>query len=190
MAKRKLKKRLRANPSRPTVHDRRNQTSMPGTVSLVVDDPYGVEPGDKIIVMRSLRDDPLAAMHNSRQVDEAQFLAGRHWQRQHETAELGVIKAIDPTKEAVDGGRFAEPLTDEKAKALGALARSARLLGLEGNAIVNDILGAGMTVRQAAEKRNLSTEQERKYVGRRFRECLDTLAHFFGYASRGPASMS
>jgi hypothetical protein len=36
---------------------------------------------DTIRVMRNLRDDPLAGMHSRKQIDDAQFKAGRDWQR-------------------------------------------------------------------------------------------------------------
>jgi hypothetical protein len=55
-------------------------------------------------------------------------------------------------------------------------------LGLEGEAIVRDVLGRGMPLLHAAAARKLTTERELIYFGGRFRECLDTLALVFGYA--------
>jgi hypothetical protein len=40
-----------------------------------------------------------------------------------------------------------------------------------------------MSIAQAACDRGLSSETDRKYIGR-FRECLSTLALRFGYANR------
>lgn len=47
-----------------------------------------------------------------------------------------------------------------------------------------DVLGAGLSITQAACSRGLSSEADRKYTGKRFRECLSTLAVRFGYANR------
>lgn len=149
---------------------------------ILADDPY--EAGTKITVIRSLRDDPLAAMHNAKQIDQAQFVAGRHWQRAYELSEIGGVRAIDPTKEAVDGGQIAQAtITDSQIKAFRDLQRAMRALGLEGEILIRDILAMHLTVTLAAEKRGLYSEMEKKYVGRRFRECLDTLAIEFGYVS-------
>src|SRR3974390_2897019 len=87
------------------VHDRRAEL-LPfrdtETAVEVVDDPYG--PG-KIDVVRSVRDDPLAGLRARRFIDEAQFVAGRHWQQCWEDSEIGQVRAIDTTKEPVDGGK-------------------------------------------------------------------------------------
>jgi hypothetical protein len=174
----------RARYSPPTVHDRRAQDApsnmLVGTVT--VDDPYG-SAFDKIVVFRNLRDDPLAAMHDAGQIGQHQFIAGRHWQKCYELSEMGGARAIDPTKEAVDGGRIPEPLSDAKCRALGDLAKARQALGLEGGAIIMDVLGRHMTIALCCDARGLTSERERNYLGRRFRECLDTLAIEFGYAS-------
>ena len=185
-SKRKRKAIYPEAESRAAVHDRRTQDAargaMLGTITVV--DPFGKDAFEKIVVFRNLRDDPLAAMHDANQVDQAQYMAGRHWQKCYELSELGGASAIDPTKEAVDGGRAPEPLSDATCKALSDLARARKALGLEGGALINDILGSHMTIVQAATARGLSSERERNYIGRRFRECLDTLAVEFGYAMR------
>ena len=187
MASRRLRRAQTAGkPDTERVHDRRasdtNRNALIGTI--VVDDPHGTEAFEKLVVFRNLRDDPLAALHDAKQIDQAQFVAGRHWQKCYELSELGGARAIDPTKEAVDGGRCPEPLSDAKCRALGDLAKARGALGLEGGAIVHDVLGCHMTLAMASDRRGLTTQRERDYIGRRFRECLDTLAIAFGYAMR------
>lgn len=147
-----------------------------------VDDP---ENGEKITVLRSLRIDPLAALHARRQIDEAEYYAGRHWQRAYELAELGGSRAIDPTREAVDGGKYPEPLSDIQARAFNELATASKALGMEGESIVKDVLARGMPILHVAAARGLTTERELLYIGKRFRECLNTLAVTFGYAMKG-----
>jgi len=168
------------------IHERLAQDLPRGSITapIVVDDPHGIETGEKIVVLRSLRNDPIAAMHARGQVDQAQFAAARHWQRCHERVEVGGASAIDPAKEAVDGGPgYPEPLTDAMRRAAHDLARAGRALGQEGEAIVRDVLGAGMTLLLAAAARGLTTERELIYFGGRFREALETLAKVFGYTN-------
>jgi hypothetical protein len=172
----------------PAIHDRRATDLLQNAVvaPITVDDPHALNPGDKIVVMRSLRDDPLGAMHASNQIDEAQYMAGRHWQKAFELSEVGGAKAIDPTREAVDGGQIAQSsITDSQRRAFADLIKASRALGMEGEAIVRDILGRHMTVALTAAKRGLHGERERLYIGRRFREALETLAQTFGYVRRG-----
>jgi hypothetical protein len=184
MASRRLRRARVASAQLVKIHDRRATETAEnlhlGTIT--VDDPYG-SAFDKIVVFRNLRDDPLAAMHDRHQVNDAQFFAGRHWQKCYELSELGGARAIDPTKESVDGGRMPEPLSDAKCRALGDLAKARQALGLEGGALVHDVLGRGMALVECADARGMSTRGETEYLGRRFRECLDTLAIAFGYAS-------
>src|SRR3569833_1982878 len=90
----------------PTVkiHDRRAKApKIAGAITAVVDDPYGTIPGEKIAVTRAIRDDPLAEFHARKQIDDAMMAAGRTWHQHHENSEIGGVRAIDPTKEAVDG---------------------------------------------------------------------------------------
>lgn len=167
------------------VHDRRSTdlTRNAQVSPAVVDDPYSTI-GEKIQVTRSLRDDPLAWMDSRGFLHPSQLAAGRRWQAILERAQIGGVKAIDPTKEAVDGKRIPEPITDGQIKATKQLAEADRELGLEGCALVRDILEHRMTVAVAAARRGLTKEPEVKYLGRRFRECLDTLAKLWGLATK------
>jgi len=166
-------------------HDRR-ATDLPinaKVAPVVADDPY--ERGAKLTVLRSLRDDPLAAMHNAKQIDQAQFVAGRHWQRAFELAEVGGMRAVDLTRERVDGGRIAQAtISDAQIRAFADLKRAMAALGLEGESVIKDFLGRGWCLRDIAARRGAQSERERSYIGWRLRECLDTLAVEFGYAAR------
>lgn len=147
-----------------------------------VDDPF--EPGAKVLTFRSLRNDPLAALRAAGQVDETQYLAGRHWQHCYEMAELGGARAIDTTREVVDGGQIAQAtITDQQIKAFGDLAKAITALGMEGDILIRDFLGRGLTLSDIATKRGADTERQRRYLGDRLREALQTLSIVFGYAS-------
>ena len=92
--------------------------------AIEVDDPMGLDPGDKIVTLRSIRNDPLARLHTHRQIDEAQYQGGRAFQDDWEKAERGP-QAVDPSREYVDGGQRREPITERQRKA-GAAAEPRR----------------------------------------------------------------
>lgn len=162
---------------RPMANMRRKGEVAP----VMVEDPHA--PADKIVALRTLRDDPLAALHHNKMIDDAQYQAGRHWQLAYESADIGTIRSIDLSRERVDGGCGPElTVNDRTSRGLAELAKATTALGLEGEAIVRDVLGERMTFAVAAARRGLATEAERKYIGRRFRECLETLALVYGYA--------
>ena len=145
-----------------------------------VDDPW--EPGTKITVARSLRDDPLARLHVRDQIDDAQYHAGRRYQDDFYTAERGP-RAIDTTREAVDGGRrTSDPITDTQMSAVHRLIGVHNDLGHVGTGIVQDVLVHGQNMAQIAARRGSRGERWERYYGMKFRECLNSLAVFYGLA--------
>jgi hypothetical protein len=181
------KARRKGKPYDPNVkvHDRRAHDLLRNAQVTIdeVDDPLALNPGDKIVVLRSTRNDPLADMKSKGQIDQCDYVAGRHWQAAYEHAEIGGVRAIDPSKEAVDGGRLPEMLTDQQRRAVQDLKAARLALGPEGNSLVTDVLAKNWTISQAAAERGRYGEAERKYIGKRFRECLATLAKRFGYSN-------
>lgn len=147
-----------------------------------VDDPYALEKGDRIVAFRSLRDDSLARMHASKQVDDAQYEAGRAWQRDYEIMEIGGASAIDPTKEAVDGGKQPEMFTDRQRIASKNLARAATHLGALQEGIVRDVLTRRMFPSDVARARGFVSERHVAHFAWLFRCSLDTLAEVYGFA--------
>jgi hypothetical protein len=60
-------------------HDRRSR-DLPlnaEVAAIEVDDLLALEPGEKIVTLRSIRNDPLGRLHSHRQIDEAQSQGGR-----------------------------------------------------------------------------------------------------------------
>jgi hypothetical protein len=166
------------------VHDRRS-TDLPRNAEVAaieVDDPLGLEPGEKIVTLRSLRNDPLGRLHSYRHIDEAQYQGGRAFQDDWEKAERGP-RAVDPTREYVDGGRAREPITERQRKAVLRLNRAERELGADGSALVHEVLILGMTMEQVGQRRGLLGQRWIDYFARRFRECLDRLALLYGFAT-------
>lgn len=147
--------------------------------AIEVEDPY--ETGGKIVTLRNLREDPLGRLHDRRQIDEAQYLAGREFQADWERAEKGP-QAIDPSKEAVDGGCMPDPIDEGQTKALVRINGVLRQLGADGSAIVHDVLVHGLTMEKIANRRELAGQKWVEYFGKRFRECLDCMAEYYGLA--------
>jgi len=142
----------------------------------IVDDPYS-DNGERLEVTRSIRDDPLAAMHSRKEIDDAQFHAGRRYEKYAEHAEIGNIRAIDPSKESVDGGRFCEPITDEQIAAVRHLSAAAGVLGKRGEWLIREILVRRVTFRQIDPG---MTDREMSKLRSRFFECLEDLAGHWG----------
>ena len=166
------------------IHDRRSR-DLPRNAEVAaveVDDPLALEPGEKIVTLRSIRNDPLGRMHTHRHVDEAQYQGGRAFQDDWEKAERGP-RAVDPTREYVDGGRAREPITESQRKAVLRLNRAERELGAVGSALVHEVLILGLTMEQIAQRRELRGQRWIDYFARRFRECLDRLALIYGFAT-------
>jgi hypothetical protein len=176
--------RRRRSLRAPKVHDRRSRDlPLNAEVALVeVDDPLALEAGEKIVALRSIRNDPLARLHARGQINEAQYRGGRAFQNDWERAERGP-QAIDPTREHVDGVQVREPITEGQRKAVLRLNRVERELGADGSALVHNVLVDGMTMEQVGQRRDLTTQRWKDYFSRRFQECLDRLALIYGFTT-------
>jgi hypothetical protein len=166
------------------VHDRRSRDLLRNAevAAIEVDDPLGLEPGDRIVTLRSIRNDPLGRLHSRRQIDEAQYQGGRAFQDDWEKAERGP-QAVDPGREYVDGGEMREPITERQRKAVLRLNRVERELGADGSALVHEVLILGMTMDQVGQRRGLRSQRWSDYFARRLQECLDRLALIYGFAT-------
>ena len=166
------------------VHDRRAH-DLPRNAEVAaveVDDPLALEAGEKIVALRSIRNDPLARLQSHHQIDEAQYRGGRAFQHDWERAERGP-QAVDPTREYVDGVQVREPITEGQRKAVLRLNQVERELGADGAALVHDVLVHGLTMEQIGQRRGLSSQRWKDYFSRRFQECLDRLALIYGFAN-------
>jgi hypothetical protein len=174
------KARVARKPTEPTPHDRRATDLLRNAqvAVAVVPDPYG-EPGEKITVLRSLRDDILQEMLSRGEIDQAQFDAGRKYERYAEQAEIGNVQAVDPRKEAVDGGRGYEGLTDRQINAVRCLSEAARVLGAKGEAVVRTILIDRRRFNHLGDTRAVVAQTRV-----RFFTYLEILAEFWGCATR------
>ena len=137
----------------------------------LVDDPE--HPGRYSPAMRSTRDDPVAGLYARRAIDTAQMSAARIWQGHWEAAHGCVVRAIDPTREPVDGhGAAADAFSDRQRDAVLELRAVSVVLGWEGDRIVRLVLADRLTIIELSER----IHRPAKYSGLRFRECLETMA--------------
>lgn len=166
------------------IYDRRSR-EVPFNAEIAeveIDNPLALDPGEKIVAIRSIRSDPLGRLHSHHQIDEAQYRGGRAFQNDWERAERGP-QAMDPTREYVDGARAREPVTEAQRRAVLRLNRVERELGTDGAALVHDVLVLGLTMDQIGQRRAVRTQRWNDYFARRFRECLDRLALIYGFAT-------
>ncbi|MGY4364443.1 hypothetical protein ACVW1A_000508 [Bradyrhizobium sp. LB1.3] len=178
--------RVRSNRSYKLakIYDRRSR-EVPFNAEVAdveVDNPLALDPGEKIMAVRSIRSDPLGRLHAHHQIDEAQFRGGRAFQNDWERAERG-LQAMDPTREYVDGARTREPVTESQRQAVLRLNGVERELGTDGAALVHDVLVLGLTMGEIGQRRAVRTQRWNDYFSRRFRECLDRLALIYGFAT-------
>lgn len=179
MNKHVRRKRTPYDPSK--VVDRRAQELGRGAdvYFTEIDDPYEV--GGKILAARSRRDSPLDEMHSRKQIDTAQYEGGRSFQRDFEAAERGP-RAIDPAKEAVDGGLTPEPITEAQWRAANKLKDVYEALGPDGSALMHDVLIHGQSYKQIAAARGFSGQRWERYFGTTVFLHLHTLAFVYGFA--------
>ena len=89
------------------------------------------EPGDKIVTLRSIRNDLLAACTHIGRSTKRSIRAAGPFRTIGRRAERGP-RAVDPTRENVDGGQSREPITEGQRKAVLRLNRVERELGADG----------------------------------------------------------
>lgn len=148
-----------------------------------VDDPQASTAGQKIRVQRQLRGDPLARLHDRRQIDEAQYRAGRAFQRDCEAATRSV-RSLDLTRERVDGGAPGEPLTQAQVRARKRLTELEHVLGRTMHRVAQAVLVDGLSIETiAVQLFDRAGEASAKYYGRLFRDALDLLAAEYGLRS-------
>lgn len=162
-----------------TIHDRRStDTLAAGEYAAVeIDDPY--DKGVKNSALRQVRTDPLGRMHAHHQIDDAQYYGGRAYQRDKEVAERGA-RAIDPTKEAVDGGLIPEALTVRQVKARKRIIKIESELGRRLTGVLEAVLIEGKTMEQIAQSR---VQSVLKLHGNLFRVALNELGQMYGFAN-------
>lgn len=163
----------------PKVHDRRATDLLKNAMVApdIVDDP--LEPGGKIVVMRS-RDDVLFEMLTRKEIDRAQYDAGRKYEEHVANAEIGNVQAMDPGKEKVDGGHIgSSDISNRQIDAVRQLSEAARVLGPKGESMVRFVLISRLPFKALGlDRRN--TDRART----KFFTYLEILAEHWGCSTR------
>lgn len=161
------------------IHDRKaTETLAAGKYADVeIDDPY--ERGSKIEARRQYRGDPLGRLHAHRQIDDAQYHAGREYQKDKDALSPGA-RAIDPTQEAVDGGRMPEAITDQQIAARKRIMKIEGELGRRLTRVLEEVL-----IGQKSIRRLTDTEAQGvlRLHGALFRVALNELAELYGFSN-------
>lgn len=148
------------------------------------DHPEGPGNVRNIPAITNVRESPLAFMycnkdrHGNRGIDEAQLAAGSYFRELYETTAGATIQAIDTTKEPVDGGKISDGLTDKRFRAAKELEAARLKLGDTGYRLVEQVCGECKWLNQIEP-----TKHYQRLASDRLKDCLETLAIFWGMAS-------
>jgi hypothetical protein len=141
----------------------------------------------RIVVVRSLKDDPLGRMHSRHQIDEAQFQAARAFQETSDQATLGTVCSLDLSKTKVSGGAAPDLLTDAKKRSMALLRYAENQIekhhGAVGLWLVRAVLVDRNSVEHTAKSSGAESDREIASWGWLFRKCLDCLAKAFGFSN-------
>lgn len=176
------------------VHDRRADKPFNGDIAVVtIDDAFALAPlasftlndrqeivpvkRDQVTAITSLRNDPLAKMLVRETIDRECYDAGRRWQFIYERAEVGSVSSIDPAKEAVDGGRIREVLTNRQAEAMAAMRKINAALTPSESTLLMAVLGESMFLADVARAFGWpQTWRQIQFLGAEFKKTLKKLS--------------
>lgn len=155
-------------------------------IAVDVDDPYfnrahaetKANPR-KITAAYNMMESPIAYMIAKGQVDQGQGAAGLHFRRIFEQAGGTGAQAMDYTKEPVDGGMIADPITERQWRAGQELRDAHAMLGQLGYDLVRDVCGRGCFLKDL-----YPTKWQQTQAGKNLRDCLTTLSHHWGYETK------
>jgi hypothetical protein len=142
----------------------------------------------RLVVVRSLPGDQIARMEARRQISQAQFAAGRHYQALHEAAFARVLHSLDLVAPVIDENRYGiEPFSDQQHAAIRRLrmidGTLALRLGVDVLELMQAVLLGGRSVVDAS--RALPTAKA-SYWRTAFRLALDEIAAFAGLTTTQP----
>ncbi len=124
----------------------------------------------------NMRESPIVWMLAHDQVSTTQAKAASRFRELYEAAGSADLKAMDTTKEPVDGGGFPDILTDRKMQAAKDLKDVHALLGIEGYRLIVNVCGECNWIRDLGH-----TQWKRLRLADKLRECLNALAIHWGY---------
>ncbi len=140
-----------------------------------------------IEVQTNTRESSIAAMRARGQIDDDQLEAAERFRKIYEMSGQGGVKALDWTKERVDGGRVTDGLPATRMDALTQLNGLEKVLGKFPYALCVHIVGERKSIKRAAMDMRGGdlTKDEIKNFGWLLRQSLDSLAILWGYKEPG-----
>jgi hypothetical protein len=99
----------------------------------------------------NVRESAIEHLASHKRINSAQAVAGDRFRRLWEQAAIGAVKAIDPTKDAVDGGAAGDLITDVMLAASEELKRALQAIGPIGSRVLISVIEEG-SIEKAANK--------------------------------------
>ena len=152
----RAKRRRPYNPAK--AHDRRSRDLLRDAevATVEVDDPLALEPGEKIVALRSMpRRSARSPALPPAEIDEAQICGGASHFSGFGEADVARLRAVDPDPGDMSmAARAAKPITEGQRKAVLRLKPGqTRALAPNGSALVHDVLVQGLTMEQIGQRR-------------------------------------
>lgn len=152
----------------------------------VVDDPYD---GTLLAVVADITKDPLGKAYAEGRIDRAQWNAGIRWLGLYEIATLGDLRGFELKTPVDGGGAFPEAMSDRRKKAIDELANAKREIGARCDRLLREVLGNRRFVSELAASLGYLDDEGKPvkrmvhHLNLMFKDCLEDLAKFYGYAS-------
>jgi hypothetical protein len=133
----------------------------------------------KIMVSINIKESAIAVLESRGYLHPAQVEAADRFRRLYEAAGGSGAKAMDYTKEPVDGGGTAEPISLRRMQAGIELKRCRELLGARGYQIVSALAGEGRSIEEIAGHR----QRDKYSLTDALRGFLEDLAVMWRYSN-------
>jgi hypothetical protein len=109
-----------------------------------------------IVVVQSVRGDPLGRMFARHQISRVRYDGGRRYQEIYEASQIRQLQSSDPSRPYIEGGRVSDPITDRQRAASAKLRALDRAIACEvgylGLAILHVVLVECLPLVAAGER--------------------------------------
>lgn len=129
----------------------------------------------KVRAAVNIRESAVGTLAARKLIDEAQAEAAIHFRRHWETTGGVGARAIDYSRDKVDGGRIADPIDVAQMRAAKKLAEAKEELGTRNYELVRSVCGEGRAMTEI-----YSTKRDRLTATDNLRASLDDLARIWG----------
>jgi hypothetical protein len=146
--------------------------------------PDPMEPSASIKATVNVRESSIDHMASRGRINASQAEAGQRFRKLWEKAAVGRNKAMDTSREPVDGGGVGDPISDDLVRASYELNKVLRIAGQAGAQLLIAIVGEGRRIEEVAARWSRSGgvvkgDRAQGYVTGRMVEALDELVRFW-----------